>query len=85
MTEPRYWYYKPDSPEPIASEYAPYLCDNLFPLGTQCLDTVRGTLFELEPFYNGKSQMFCEIPQKEHSFLRPELLTHALLLGVTLR
>lgn len=85
MTEPRYWYFKPDIPEPVISPYAPYLCDNLYPEGTQCLDTKRGTVQVLELFYEGKTPMFCEVTNKDLWSLRPELLTHALLLGVTLR
>lgn len=78
----RYWYFKPGESKPIKSPYAPYYCDNLYPEGTQCIDTVRKKAHELELFYNGQTPMFCELVGYHQ--LHPQVRAFALLADLQL-
>lgn len=84
MDTARYWYFKPDDPEPVPSPFGTDLTANLFPKGTQCLDTKTGRVFELDLLYQNTTPMYVSVASTEYHLLYPSLRTHALLLGVTL-
>lgn len=80
MSDPLYLYFLPDQQEPIRSPYSPNSTSNLFPPGTQCLDTQRGRVWEWDSNIN--VQGFIQFPVGQVPNPYPRLRAHALLLGL---
>jgi hypothetical protein len=80
MSDPLYLYFLPDQQEPIRSPYPPQSTSNLFPPGTQCLDTQRGRVWEWSNNINDPG--FFQFPVGHVPNPYPRLRAHALLLGL---
>lgn len=81
MTIPQYLYFLPDQQEPVRSPYSPDSTGNLFPLGTQCLDTHKGRVWECCSNVNNPG-FFYLFPAGQVPNPYPRLKAHALLLGL---